>query len=449
MSKYSAFSGQASLALMMHEMERMGVWNCIAEHVHISQKTVQHTPLQKLQGCFLNIVAGGQGVVEINTRVRSDGVLRQLLGGKCAEQSTISRTLNCCGKEQVEGLRTALKQLYQQHSQGYRHDYQRSWQLLDLDFTGVLAGRQAEGATKGYFAGHPHCRGRQIGRVLATRYHELVVERLYEGKQQLRQNICGLIQAATEVLDLDAERRARTILRADSGGGQAADLNWMLAQGYGVLVKMYSGQRAEKLARSVLHWISDPRPPHRSLGWPTQPFSYVLPTRQAIVRVTKVDGTFAYGALVTNVPPEAWFDLSGISPRLPNAELLALVYAYDRRGGGVETQNKADKQGLGLAKRNKHSFAAQEMLVLLAELAHNLLLWLARPLVCRWSQAAHFGILRLRRDLCGISGRLSWNEWGGFRSLSLNRAHPWAELVYRTFAPTWAADGLSLNLRKI
>lgn len=449
MSKYSAFSGQASLLLLLHDIERRGVWKTIGERVAIRQKTVRYTPLQKLQACFVNIVAGGQGVVEINTRVRSDGVLRQVLGGACAEQSTVSRTLNGCGEDQVEGLRTALKELYQQHSQGYRHDYGRQWQVLDIDFTGVLAGPQAEGATKGYFAGHPHCRGRQIGRVVVSQYGEVVTERLYPGKQQLGQNIRGLVQAAEDVLDLDAERRARTILRADSGGGQDADVNWMMDQGYGVLVKMYSGQRAEKLTRSVTHWVSDPRQPHRALGWPTRPFAYAHPTTQAMVRVTTVDGSFAYGALVTNTPPEAWLALSGLDPHLPNAELLALVYTYDRRGGGAETQNKADKQGLGLAKRNKRSFAAQEMLILLAELAHNCLLWFARPLVQHWPQAAHFGILRLRRDLCSISGRVTWNEQAVFRSVALNRAHPWASVVFRAFAPSCAADGLSLILRKI
>ncbi len=51
--------------------------------------------------------------------------------------------------------------------------------------------------------------------------------------------------------------------------------------------------------------------------------------------------------------------------------LLAYVYFYDQRGGGVETAIKNDKQGLGITKRNKKRFAAQQMVMLLNVLAHN------------------------------------------------------------------------------
>ena len=59
----------------------------------------------------------------------------------------------------------------------------------------------------------------------------------------------------------------------------------------------------------------------------------------------------------------------------PTAVLLAYVYFYDQRGGGVETANKEDKQGLGLSKRNKKRFEAQQIVVLLSALAHNVLVW--------------------------------------------------------------------------
>jgi hypothetical protein len=55
--------------------------------------------------------------------------------------------------------------------------------------------------------------------------------------------------------------------------------------------------------------------------------------------------------------------------------VLADVYFYDQRGGGVETSVKGDKQGLGITKRNKKRFEAQQMLVQLASLAHNGLVW--------------------------------------------------------------------------
>jgi len=50
---------------------------------------------------------------------------------------------------------------------------------------------------------------------------------------------------------------------------------------------------------------------------------------------------------------------------------------YDRRGV-MEVEIKGDKRGLGLEKRRKKRFYAQEALVLLSQLAHNLLVWFKR-----------------------------------------------------------------------
>ena len=52
--------------------------------------------------------------------------------------------------------------------------------------------------------------------------------------------------------------------------------------------------------------------------------------------------------------------------------IWSAVYAYDLRGGAVETAIKGSKQGLGITKRNKKSFHGQEMLLLLGQLAYNL-----------------------------------------------------------------------------
>jgi len=51
----------------------------------------------------------------------------------------------------------------------------------------------------------------------------------------------------------------------------------------------------------------------------------------------------------------------------PVAVLLAYVSFYDQRG--VETSFKSDKQGLGMTKRSKKRFEAQEILLLLGSLA--------------------------------------------------------------------------------
>jgi hypothetical protein len=42
----------------------------------IAQKTVMHTPLDKVHDAVITLLAGAHGLVEINTRLRSDPVLQ-------------------------------------------------------------------------------------------------------------------------------------------------------------------------------------------------------------------------------------------------------------------------------------------------------------------------------------------------------------------------------------
>jgi hypothetical protein len=180
------FSARASLVMLGLRFQNLGVWATITEHVKIKHKIRQYTPNDKMLDCFINILAGGGGLVEINTRVRPDPALQRAFGRtNCAEQSTTSRTLNVCTPENVAQLQMALTLILRQHSRSYRHDYAAHWQVLDVDVTGMPAGRQGEGVTKGYFAKSKNRRGRQLGRVLATQYDEIVVDRLYNGKRQL------------------------------------------------------------------------------------------------------------------------------------------------------------------------------------------------------------------------------------------------------------------------
>ena len=73
MSKYyTTFSSRGSLVIVGLLMRRKGIWAVVEKLVHIKQKAVEHKPLDKLLDAFINILAGGQGLVEVNTRVRPD-----------------------------------------------------------------------------------------------------------------------------------------------------------------------------------------------------------------------------------------------------------------------------------------------------------------------------------------------------------------------------------------
>jgi hypothetical protein len=89
----------------------------------------------------------------------------------------------------------------------------------------------------------------------------------------------------------------------------------------------------------------------------------------------------------------------------------------------VETTFKEDKQGLGLTKRSKKRFAAQQVVVTLGALAHNVLVWAKRWLHDPLPGIAQFGVKRLVRDIFGIGGLVALNAQGQVTSIVLNQAN--------------------------
>jgi hypothetical protein len=335
----------------------------------------------------------------------------------------VQETLDACTAENVEQLHQALDELYQSHSQGFRHDYQARWQLLDVDLTGMPGAPKAAFATRGYFAGLYHRRGRQLGRVLATHYDEVVVDQLLAGNTQLIKAVQPLLRAAEATLQLNEAKRTRTILRVDAGAGTEDDLNWLLKRGYEIMAKEYSGRRIARLAKTVHEWVQDPTWPERSFGWVSEPATgYVRPVQRLVVRCRRLDSTFAYGVLICSLSVEQVLSILGwptTQAADPVAVLLAYVTFYDQRGGGSEMAFKGDKQGLGLTKRNKKRFEAQSMLVLLGSLAHNVVVWARRWLAI--AEGSRCGMLRMVRDVFHISGSLRFDVSEHLLEIVLNQ----------------------------
>jgi Transposase DDE domain group 1 len=442
------FSARASLVAFGVRFQRMGIWAEVSARVKIKQKERDHTPPEKLLDCLITILAGGAGVVETNTLVRPDEVVQRAFGRDCcAEQSTISRTLTACQVQNVTQMREAVSHILRQHARSYQHNYTQGELLLDVDMTGMPAGRQGEGSTKGYFAKRKNCRGRQLGRVLATDYDETIVDCLYDGKRQLNRALPELISHTARAFTLDAAKRRATIVRIDGGAGDDLNINWMLEQGYHLLIKLTSWRRAQSLSAQVHDWFVDSKIADRSVGWVEQPIEFARPTRQLLVRTPKKNGTWSYSVLVLTLSDAMTFRLANrellLAPTLEE-QALAALHAYDRRGGGLETQNKGDKQGLALTHRNKRKFVAQEMLVLLAQLAHNFVIWARNDLAEADPRLGKFGIQRTVRDALQIPGSVMLSESGQIEQITLNGRHPLAAAVKTAFA----GDELSLYLRK-
>jgi hypothetical protein len=445
------FTGCASLAALGVKLKQLDLFGPIRQTLQIAQKTVKHAPIDKLSDAFISLLAGAHGLVEINTRLRSDPALQAAFGRTgCAEQSVVQQTLDACTAENVVQLEQAMDTIYRQHSQGYQHDYAADWQLLDVDMSGLPCGPKAAFATKGYFAKQRNRRGRQVGRVLASRYDEVVIDRLSSGNTQLTKALQPLLEAAETTLELDEAKRARTIVRVDAGGGSLDDINWLLARGYQVQGKDYSGQHARCLANSVKQWFDDPHVEGRQMGWVTEaPSAYVRPVVRIAVRCRQQNGQWAVGVLISTLSACDVLQLTGrplAELTDPLAVLLAYVAFYDLRGGGIETSFKGDKQGLGMTKRSKKHFEAQQMVMLLGSLAHNVVIWARRWLAV--PQVQHYGIVRMVRDVFHVSGFLCLDDLGHVVHIVLNQDALLARLFVNSLRELLAPLHIVISLGK-
>jgi hypothetical protein len=138
------YTPRATLCALGLKVRSLKLFDTVAQHVRIRQKMIRHTPLEKLQDAFIAILAGAHGLVEVNTRVRSDTALQRSFGrGACAEQSVVQETLDRCNSQNVAQMEEAVDVIFRAHSLTYRHDYKRGL-LLDVDLTGLPCGRSGE-----------------------------------------------------------------------------------------------------------------------------------------------------------------------------------------------------------------------------------------------------------------------------------------------------------------
>jgi len=431
-------TGQASLVAIGTLIEQHHCLDPLRETVVIAQKTIRHSPTDKLIDALIGMLAGGKGMVEVNTKVRSDVAVQRAFGRRgCAEQSTIQDTLDHASAETVAQLEQALDEIFMLHSLATWQAASSSPLLLDVDLSGLPCGPKAACATKGYFDGDYHRRGRQLGRVLASATDEVVVDAIFPGSTHLGPVLTSLISSAERRLGLslvsDWQRRARTLIRLDAAGGALASCNYLLARGYQLLTKDYSSQRAARLAKSVSEWVDDPRCAGRQVGWVQERSTeYVRPVLRLAVRCRTAGGRWRTAVLITTVWPEEALSQVWLSAQEwahPHSELLALVYLYDQRGGGAETSFRGDKQGLGMRRRSKRRWEGQQVLTLLGSLAHNLVVWSRRWLALEEPSVRQYGIERMVRDVYQLHGRVVLNGWGQVIKIVITAVIPLAQRI--------------------
>jgi hypothetical protein len=124
------FTARSTLAALGLKIRSLKILDVIGEQVKIRQKTIRHTPIEKLTDALMAILSGAQGLCEINTRVRADQAVQRAFGRKrCAEQSVVQETMNACTERNVCEMEKALNVIFRAHSQSFSHDYESELQL--------------------------------------------------------------------------------------------------------------------------------------------------------------------------------------------------------------------------------------------------------------------------------------------------------------------------------
>jgi hypothetical protein len=468
--KIQEHSPHASLCALAPLITGRKIFEHIHQTVKIPQKKVDYSPTDKLAFVVIGIMSGCEAVFDLNQKLRVDKLLLRAFGyTKCADQSVIQQTLNAAVQENVQQLEAALKAIWDENNLTLplleRARKEKRVETIDMDLSGMPASKKAEGSEKGYFAGKRNTYGRQLARVLVPETQEIATESLYPGKKTSCKTFKAMVQKMERILFLDTKDRRMLIrLRLDGGFGTDENINYALWRGYHLLAKMYSGNRAKVLAKSVCEWVDiSPGPDNRArqAGWVSQPHRYCRKTKQLAVRVAKKKGKgYQYSVLVIT-------DM--------DADIHNTVDDYDGRSGVPESTFCQDNQGLGNRKRRKRGFVAQQMLILLTQLAHNLIRWMQNWLTkaiertsvvnsspVKWwvpsdnpedaslavATLNSFGMKRFVRQVLCLSGKVVVRK-GKVCRVSLNPLYPLINRILIAFEALLTPYGIAVSLDEI
>ena len=245
----------------------------------------------------------------------------------------------------------------------------------------------------------------------APQYHETVFSQLYPGRQDCGPVYQPVLETLAQTLAFTNDQQQQTVVRSDAGFGGDANVNYALTAGWQILAKGKGGQRPLRYAGRVEPTTWEPMGQERWLAPVPKPPTYVRPTQHFVLRWQTQQGLLKYATLVCSI-----MDWS-------MQEVLA---HYDDRGA-CETEIQADKHGLQLERRRKKHLAAQEALILLTDVAHNLLAWTTHWMFPT-GPYANFGPLRFTQDILTLPGRLYF-EHDRLVEVHLNKRHPHAKPV--------------------
>jgi DDE family transposase len=413
-------TGRASLCALGEYLRRHCFFAPLREHVQIRQKTVRYRPIDKLLDALGGILCGAKTIAQNNVTIRTDRAVQRAFGRTgCAEQSTIARTLRACTAENIAQLEHVSWYYLKRYGATPRHRFHDTRLWVDIDLTPMPIGAKAEGSERTWMGRNRSKTGRKTLRITASQYREILHETLLRGKATAVPALKAALLEVETHLGWSRERRAQIVLRLDGGFGTTEVLNWLLSRGYQVVAKISNHGRVHKLRQHLGPW-QPTSSPGRDMAAILRPHRFCRATRQWVIRTPQAHGGYHYAVLLTTVP---------------DLEPMALADAYDGRAM-IEATFCQDKQALGLVKRRQHKWEAQQMVLLLARLAHHLLLWSKRWLsqvpTTRW-RLEGYGLVRLLQEGTTVPGVIRW-RCGWMVSVHFDPLHPLAEALQQGFA---------------
>ncbi len=386
---------------------RTGVFEPFAQHLHVPIKTLDYTPLQKVQTLICSLAVGCEWTKDINHKLRPYPRVAELLGMRqFPDQSSINRFLHeLCSpqRQQLEVISDLLLQRFGLWHQQERVD-------LDIDSTGLMVyGHTYEGMRKGYF---PRQRGRHGYRLtIASTDNPAGPEILALCFDPANVWPAGrfwdcLYQAADVIGSLDR----LGIIRADAVFGTGADIQELLDLGLSFIIKGFSDKTARNFAAGVAptQWESiDLFTRICELG-PRNISNCRYPVRVVLVELMteRYDHPF-YSHLYTNLSSE-------------EADAEAIFTRYNARQC-IEALMKSAKYGLSINHLRTRRYAPIASFLQVAAMTFNLLSWFRYYLLAQ-IDLQDLGLCDLTHKLMDIPAKCHFQD--NQLELSFPAQHP-------------------------
>ena len=462
-------SEHALLCLLGQKAQDLKLLDPLHNLVKIDQKTLVHSPTEKLLDAMLAIACGAEAVSQINTVLRADSAVSRAWGReRWADQSSVQETLSACTAQNIEQMQQVLRQIYQRLGRAANHPYATGPLILDIDLTGLPCSKKYAGASKGYFANSKRgTTGRQLCRVNASQYDEIVYQKVCPGNASSSdlESLKTVLSATLQMLGLSEAQKGQLLIRLDGGFGTTAIIEYLLTEGYQFIVKLHSASRSKKLGHTLKEdqWLSD----HNGLRWASllgEEASNLYATSSLnetgnasklqliAVRCKREEPEPPKKKTKTKAKSEYVYSVLAVlreslktEQDLADAILLEQLAFYDDRATIESASFRGDKQGLKLIKRRKSSLYGQEMLILLAQLVHNLVVWARDWLSEEEPRLSELGIKVWVRDLFRMPGRIKFKA-GRIVKVHLVRGHQYARRFFEALAHFFAKSEIRLFL---